>query len=50
MSVLVVEQNAKVTFSVTEHCLVLENGRRVKHGPSSKLRQDPEIRRIYLGI
>jgi branched-chain amino acid transport system ATP-binding protein len=50
MSVLLVEQNAKVTFSITEHCLVLENGRRVKYGPSSKLRQDPEIRRIYLGI
>jgi branched-chain amino acid transport system ATP-binding protein len=50
MSILLVEQNAKVTFSVTEHCLVLENGRRVKHGPSSELRQDPEVRRIYLGI
>jgi branched-chain amino acid transport system ATP-binding protein len=50
MSVLLVEQNAKVTFSITEHCLVLENGRRVKHGPSSELREDPEVRRIYLGI
>ena len=50
MSILLVEQNAKVTFSVTEDCLVMENGRRVKHGPSSRLRQDPEVRRIYLGI
>jgi branched-chain amino acid transport system ATP-binding protein len=50
MSILLVEQNAKVTFSVTEHCLVLENGRRVKDGPSSELRRDPEVRRIYLGI
>ena len=50
MSILLVEQNAKVTFSITEHCLVLENGRRVKHGPSPQLRQDPEVRRIYLGI
>jgi branched-chain amino acid transport system ATP-binding protein len=50
MSILLVEQNAKVTFSVTEYCLVMENGRRVKHGPSSRLRQDPEVRRIYLGI
>jgi branched-chain amino acid transport system ATP-binding protein len=50
MSILLVEQNAKVTFSITEQCLVLENGRRVKHGPSSQLRQDPEVRRIYLGI
>jgi branched-chain amino acid transport system ATP-binding protein len=50
MSILLIEQNAKVTFSVTEHCLVMENGRRVKHGHSAQLRQDPEIRRIYLGI
>jgi branched-chain amino acid transport system ATP-binding protein len=50
MSILLVEQNAKVTFSITEQCLVLENGRLVKHGPSSQLRQDPEVRRIYLGI
>jgi branched-chain amino acid transport system ATP-binding protein len=50
MSILLVEQNAKVTFSITEQCVVLENGRRVKHGPSSHLRQDPEVRRIYLGI
>jgi branched-chain amino acid transport system ATP-binding protein len=50
ISILLVEQNAKVTFSVTDHCLVLENGRRVKDGPSSQLRHDPDVRRIYLGI
>jgi branched-chain amino acid transport system ATP-binding protein len=50
ISILLVEQNAKVTFSLTDDCLVLENGRRVKHGPSSRLRHDPEVRRIYLGI
>jgi branched-chain amino acid transport system ATP-binding protein len=50
MGILLVEQNAKVTFSVTDECLVLENGRRVKQGPSAQLRRDPEVRRIYLGI
>jgi branched-chain amino acid transport system ATP-binding protein len=50
MGILLVEQNAKVTFSVTDECLVLENGRRVKHGPSAQLRRDPDVRRIYLGI
>jgi branched-chain amino acid transport system ATP-binding protein len=50
MSILLVEQNAKVTFSVTEECLVLENGRLVKRGASAQLRRDPEVRRIYLGI
>jgi branched-chain amino acid transport system ATP-binding protein len=50
ISILLVEQNAKVTFSVTDHCIVLENGRRVKHGASASLRRDPDVRRIYLGI
>ncbi|MBV9837377.1 MAG: ABC transporter ATP-binding protein [Solirubrobacterales bacterium] len=50
MSILLVEQNAKVTFALTDYCQVLSNGRQVKHGSSAELRQDPEIRRIYLGI
>ena len=50
MSILLVEQNAKVTFALTDHCQVLAGGRVVKHGPSAALQQDPEIRRIYLGI
>jgi branched-chain amino acid transport system ATP-binding protein len=50
LSLLLVEQNAHVTFSLAEECVVLENGRRVKHGPSAELRNDPDVRRIYLGI
>ncbi len=50
MSILLVEQNAKVTFALTDHCQVLAGGRAVKQGPSSALQNDPDIRRIYLGI
>ncbi|MGH3049076.1 MAG: ABC transporter ATP-binding protein [Gaiellaceae bacterium] len=50
LSLLLVEQNAQVTFSLAERCIVLENGRCVKAGPSAELRGDPEVRRIYLGI
>ena len=50
LSLLLVEQNAHVTFSLADECIVLENGRRVKHGPSAELRDDPDVRRIYLGI
>ncbi len=50
MSILLVEQNAKVTFALTDHCQVLAGGRVVKQGPSSTLQHDPDIRRIYLGI
>jgi branched-chain amino acid transport system ATP-binding protein len=50
VTILLVEQNAQVTFSLAEQCIVLENGRCVKRGSSAELREDPEVRRIYLGI
>jgi len=50
MSMLLVEQNAKLTFGLTDRCLVLENGQVVKEGTSESLREDADVRRIYLGI
>jgi branched-chain amino acid transport system ATP-binding protein len=50
LTMLLVEQNAQVTFSLARECVVLENGRRVKQGLSAELRNDPDVRRIYLGI
>jgi branched-chain amino acid transport system ATP-binding protein len=50
VTILLVEQNAEVTFSLAEQCVVLENGRCVKSGSSEDLRTDTDVRRIYLGI
>jgi branched-chain amino acid transport system ATP-binding protein len=50
MSILLVEQNAKLTFTLADRCVVLENGEVVREGASAELRDDPEVRRIYLGI
>jgi branched-chain amino acid transport system ATP-binding protein len=50
LTLLLVEQNAQVTFTLAERCVVLENGRGVKAGSSADLRTDPDVRRIYLGI
>ncbi|MGH7762039.1 MAG: ABC transporter ATP-binding protein [Candidatus Dormibacteraceae bacterium] len=50
VSLLLVEQNAKLTFGLTDRCVVLENGEIVKEGTSAELRQDTDVRRIYLGI
>lgn len=50
MSILLVEQNAKLTFEATTHCFVMENGEIVMDGPADALRHDPQVRRIYLGI
>ena len=50
MSMLLVEQNAKLTFTLTDSCVVLENGKVVKQGTSEELRDDSDVRRIYLGM
>jgi branched-chain amino acid transport system ATP-binding protein len=50
MSILLVEQNAKLTFEATTQCFVMENGGIVMDGPASQLRHDPRVRQIYLGI
>jgi branched-chain amino acid transport system ATP-binding protein len=47
---LLVEQNAKLTFGLTDRCIVLENGKVVKEGTSAELQSDPAVRQIYLGM
>lgn len=50
MGILLVEQNAKLTFEATTQCFVMENGEMVMDGPADQLRHDPRVRQIYLGI
>ena len=50
LSLLLVEQNAKLTFEATSSCLVVENGEVAMRGTSAELRHDPQVRRIYLGL
>lgn len=50
LSLLLVEQNAKLTFEATSSCLVIENGEVAMVGSSAELRHDPNVRRIYLGL
>ena len=50
LTLLLVEQNAKLTFEATSHCLVVENGEVAMTGTSARLRHDPQVRRIYLGL
>jgi len=50
LSLLLVEQNAKLTFEATSSCLVVENGAVAMRGTSAQLRHDPQVRRIYLGL
>jgi branched-chain amino acid transport system ATP-binding protein len=50
LSLLLVEQNAMLTFEVTTECLVLESGAVAMTGTAAQLRDDERVRRIYLGI
>ncbi|MFI6482232.1 ABC transporter ATP-binding protein [Nonomuraea sp. NPDC050663] len=50
LAIVLVEQNAKLTFEVTTTCLVMENGEIAATGTSADLRHDPQVRRIYLGL
>jgi branched-chain amino acid transport system ATP-binding protein len=50
LTMLLVEQNAKLTFEATSACLVVENGTVAMTGASEQLRHDTQVRRIYLGL
>lgn len=50
LAMLLVEQNATLTFEATNRCLVMENGRVAMTGTSAALRHDPQVRCIYLGL
>lgn len=49
LTILLAEQNAAFALNVSDHVLVMENGRVVVSGPTSELRHDTAIRRSYLG-
>jgi len=50
VSILLVEQNARVALDLSEHGYVMENGRIVLDGPSQKLLENEDIREFYLGL
>ncbi len=50
ISILLVEQNAKLALAVAQHAYVLESGHVVMNGPSDQLRENPDIRDFYLGL
>lgn len=49
MTVLLVEQNASIALSVADEAYVMEGGRITLHGPCAELKNDPRVRRAYLG-
>lgn len=49
-AILVVEQNAFIALSISDHAYVMENGRIVLDGPSAKLKENEDIKEFYLGL
>lgn len=50
ISILLVEQNARIALSVADYAYVLENGRVVLDGPAEELVKNEDIKEFYLGL
>ncbi|MHA2609333.1 MAG: ABC transporter ATP-binding protein [bacterium JZ-2024 1] len=49
ITLLLVEQNARLAMEVADYCYVLETGKIVLSGPAKELRQDERVKKAYLG-
>ena len=50
VTILLVEQNARMALSISNVGLILENGRFVMKGKSSELMEDKDVQEFYMGI
>jgi branched-chain amino acid transport system ATP-binding protein len=50
VTILLVEQNARMALSIADYGLILENGRFVMKGKAKDLMQDKDVREFYMGI
>ena len=50
LTILLVEQNAMKSLSISDYAYVLETGRVVAEGPGKELANDPTVRKAYLGL
>ncbi|MDN3016179.1 ABC transporter ATP-binding protein [Paenibacillus sp. BSR1-1] len=48
-AILLVEQNAHMAMSISDYSYILENGRVALEGNSEDLKNDDEVRKLYLG-
>lgn len=50
VSILLVEQNARIALGISVHGYVMESGRIVLDGPSERLIENADIKEFYLGL
>ncbi len=49
MTILLIEQNARIAMKISDYTYVIEQGGIRLHGPSEEVRQKPEVLEAYLG-
>jgi branched-chain amino acid transport system ATP-binding protein len=50
LTILLVEQNARMALQVANYGYVMENGKIVLDGPAERLREDADVKEFYLGM
>jgi branched-chain amino acid transport system ATP-binding protein len=50
VNTLLVEQNARLALDISDYSYFLQLGEIVMEGPSADVKEDPRIRKIYIGI
>ena len=49
-TILLVEQNANVAFSICDYAYIMEGGRIVLNGPTQQLKSNEDVKEFYLGL
>jgi len=49
-TILLVEQNIHISLSIADYAYILENGRITIEGPAEVVREDPMVKKAYLGL
>jgi branched-chain amino acid transport system ATP-binding protein len=50
LSIMLVEQNVAQSLDIANRAYVLENGTIALSGPAAQVREDPQLKRAYLGL
>ena len=50
LSIMLVEQNVAQSLDIADRAYVLENGTIALSGPAAQVREDPQLKRTYLGL
>ena len=50
VTVLLVEQNARMALNISHYCYILENGRFIRKGKSRELIEDKDVQEFYMGM